>query len=233
MKLNELKTVTSQDLETQKQYKLGHYATFKKLKPKAATRLGEPGKYATTFGSELDPGTATKIVRKCPDIKKDAYFKYVSALAKNDRISNNLYFPRIYGIKIVKDKQGNDLYSVNMERLADWDTLSEEEMDMLGERLFFNYTGWKKQAYALSRQKDSKSVSSYALLHAMQKAIGNYNQVTTYIKDPKLKHALILLRGLVKDNDVLQDIHAGNVMIRRGPGGPQLVLTDPVSSRSY
>jgi hypothetical protein len=112
---------------------------------------------------------------------------------------------------------------------------------MLGERMFFNFAGFAKEYVARrkeivpSQHRDkvsmqSKATAGFVLLKAIEKCIGYGEQVATYIKDPRLKEAMIILRSLIKnDHDVAADIHDGNVMVRRGPGGPQLVLTDPVS----
>lgn len=237
MKLNELKTITPADL-TPRQYKLGHIASTRKLIPKNAERIGEPSVYGIAYTTPDEPGTVTKVVRKIEDINKDAYFQYVSALAKNDRISNNPFFPRIYKIKVVKDKQGNDLYSVEMERLLPFETLSNEECNMIGERLFFNYAGFERDALAYAKEiassfhRDALTTegnAKFALLKAIEKCLRNLKEVATYIKDPKLKAALMILQSLLKKNKNFDaDIHSGNIMIRRGPGGPQLVILDPI-----
>lgn len=239
MKLNELKTITPADL-TPRQYKLGHIAATRKLVPKNAQRFGEPSKYGIAFTTPDEPGTVTKIVRKVEDLNKDAYFQYVSALAKNDRISNNPFFPRIYKIKVVQDNQGNDLYSVEMERLLPFNSLSTEELNMIGNRLFFNYAGFERDMLARRKEITPKSyhdkvtlqdaqTARFVMIKALGKCLERPQDVVTYIKDPKLKAALLILQDLLKKNrEFLDDIHADNIMIRRGPGGPQLVILDPI-----
>jgi len=240
MKLSEFKTITPKDL-TPKQYKLGNIAATRKLLPKNAERIGSTdARFGRVYVNPEEPGTATKIVRKVEDIHSDAYFKYISALAKNDRITNNPFFPRIYKVRVVKDKQGKDLYSVEMERLQDFDTLSAEECNMLGQKLFFNYAGFERDMLARKKEitptqhRDEVSLedrgdAGFVLLKAIGKCLENPEQVATYIKDPKLKAALVILQGMLKrDVGLVPDIHSGNIMVRRGPGGPQLVITDPI-----
>lgn len=237
MKLNELKTITPKDL-TPKQYNVGREAVVKKLMPKNAQQLGINGLYGSAYHNPDDPGTVTKVVRAVDDYEKDAYFKYVSALAKNDRISNNPFFPRIYKIQVTKDNEGRNMYSVEMETLLDFGTLSSEECNMIGERLFFNYAGFERDALARAKEIASterrKAISTesnakFALLKAMGKCLERPEQVATYIKDPKLKAALMILQSLLKKNrNMASDIHEGNIMVRRGPGGPHLVITDPI-----
>jgi hypothetical protein len=202
--------------------------------------LGSGGD-ARTYGNQDEPGTVTRVTRTTQDPKKDSYFKYLSTIAKSDRIQRNPYFPKIYNVKIVRDNKGNQAYSVDMERLLDFDTLSAEECVMLGERMFFNFAGFAKEYVARRKEivptqhrdnvsMKSKGTAGFVLLKAIEKCINYGEQVATYVKDSRLKEAMMILRDLIKrDEDVSPDIHDGNVMVRRGPGGPQLVLTDPVS----
>lgn len=242
MKLNELQTITSKDLTPNaRASKVDPYAAMKKLQPSDDHDVIGGGSYARTFGSDANPGTVTRVTRTVQDTKKDSYFKYLSAIAKSDRIQRNPYFPKIYSIKIIPDKHGNQMYSVDMERLLNFETLSAEECVMLGERMFFNFAGFAKEYVARrkeimpSQHRDavsmkSKGTAGFVLLKAIEKCINYGEQVATYVKDPRLKEAMMILRDLIKkDHDVSPDIHDGNVMVRRGPGGPQLVLTDPVS----
>lgn len=241
MKLNELQTITPQDL-TPKPTKANPYHAMKNLQPGEDMRaLGMGGSFAKAYVKPDEPGTVTRVTKKLLDPKHDSYFKYISAIAKSDRIQRNPYFPKIYSVKIAPDIRGNQMYSIDMERLLDWDTLSAEECVMLGERMFFNFAGFAKEYVARRKEivpaerRDqvslkSKGTAGFVLLKAIEKCINHGEEVATYIKDPRLKEALIILRSLIKkDRDMYPDIHDGNIMVRRGPGGPQLVLTDPVS----
>jgi hypothetical protein len=233
MKLNELKTITPDDLT---QTVRRDNRSINNLYPQGTDSSSSSGRYATTFIHPDKPFDATKIVHtvRDNDVKRDPYFKYVSALAKNDRISNNPYFPRIYSVivsrKVAKAINDEVQYAVDMEALLDFDTLSKEELQMLGEKLFFNFPAYVKDVYAKLHGKyavNSRPLYVAAILYSIAKAM-RHSEVATYIKDPKLRQAMVILRSLVKHEYVTIDIHAGNVMVRRGPGGPQLVITDPV-----
>ena len=233
MKLFEIKTITPKDFEPKR---VGNpKGSYTHLIPKNSEELGF-GSYGTVFTTKDEPGTITKIVRNATNLKSDQYFKYVSALAKNDRISRNPYFPKIYSIKIEKDRSGMSRYSVDMESLLNFDSLSIEEMYMLGEKMFFNFYAFAKDARARIQDvlgmKDakmqSKKTASFAIMKAMERVIVYGAKVETYIKDPNLKGALLILKSLVNKHEASPDIHSGNIMVRRGPGGPQLVITDPV-----
>lgn len=242
MKLNELKTVTPKEL-TPKLQKQGDdfRAALKNVQPPENMRVLGSGSYAQTYSNEDEPGTVTRVTRRVQNPNQDAYYKYLSAIAKSDRIQRNPYFPKIYSVKVTQDMLGNHAYSVDMERLLDFDTLSPEECVMLGERMFFNFTGFTK-AYVARRKEiapthmrdkisvKDKGTAGFVLLKAIEKCINYGEEVATYVKDPRLKEAMIILRSLIKKNrEMSSDIHDGNIMVRRGPGGPQLVITDPVA----
>lgn len=57
------------------------------------------------------------------------------------------------------------------------------------------------------------------------------SRLATIVKDRYYKQALMLIKGMIAKNDRMrEDMHDENIMIRRGPGGPQVVITDPVQS---
>lgn len=240
MKLNELQTISPKDL-TPKKPGGDIFKTLKKIQPSDDMNVLGSGGDARVYVNNDEPGTVTRVTRSVEDPKKDSYFKYISAIAKSDRIQRNPYFPKIYSVKIVPNNRGRQAYSVEMERLMDFDTLSAEECVMLGERMFFNFAGFAKEYVARRKEivptqhrdnvsMKSKGTAGFVLLKAIEKCIHHAEKVATYIKDPRLKEALIILRSLIKqDQEINADIHDGNIMVRRGPGGPQLVLTDPVS----
>lgn len=240
MKLNELQLVQPKQL-TPRKTNMGPAELSRDMIPKNARRIGDDSSYGRVFATQEDPGTVTKIVKRTDDLKQDAYFQYVSAMAKNDRISRNPYFPKIYNIKVRKDEYGIYVYSVEMERLQEFNTLSKEEVSMLGERMFFNFRLMAKDAAARRRElaptehrnrinTDDFGSVAFAMMKGIEKVIYEGDKVATYIKDPNLRAALTILKHLVKSNsNINPDIHPGNIMVRRTPGGPQIVIADPVS----
>lgn len=240
MKLHELQLVKPQQLTPQKTNK-GPAEISNEMIPKNAQRIGADSRYGRVFTTRDNPGTVTKIVKRTDDLEKDAYFQYVSAMAKNDRISRNPYFPKIYNVKVRKDNYGISTYSVEMERLQNFSTLSPEEVLMLGERMFFSFRSMAKDAAAYRRElapteyRDKITTLefgtvAFALIKAIEKVIYEGDKVATYIKDPNLRGALTILKHLIKNNssEFSPDIHGDNIMVRRTPGGPQIVIVDPV-----
>jgi len=250
MKLHEVKTITPADLVPVRA-KVDPYSHHSMI-PKGALPIksvnrgpgafddddyhNSSGLYATTYATPDEPGTAHRIIRSATNLKSDGYFKYVSALAKNDRITKNPYFPKIYSVNVKEDEKGLARYAVEMEALLDFDSLSAEEMQMLGERMFFNFHSMLKHYRARMNElgiKDAKLTDhktlQFTLLKGMENLFSYSSKAMTYIKDPNLKGAMLILSSLVKKQNTNPDIHDGNLMIRRGPGGPQIVITDPVT----
>lgn len=203
------------------------------------------GAYASVFQSEKDPGSVQKLARPIPSLTNDGYYQYLDMIAKNDRMSNNPYFPKVYGLKTFKDRAGNYTYRVNMEKLHNFNTLSTEELEMLGRKMFTNFDqrysedrkNWLPYEGDQNRDEEIRSSAAHkgardALIDLIERAIHRRSKVSTNIKDPYLKQALSMLRHLVKtgNKEYMSDIHQGNIMVRRGPFTPQIVITDPLAS---
>jgi len=224
-------------------------------------RLGV-GFYSTAHATTEEPGTAVKVARPIQNLEHDAYFNYVSTLAKHKEGSDNRYFPKIYDVKVFQDRKGKYTYSVDMERLQKFSSLSLDEMLQIGNHIFNNFdqmiadANEKKKLmkrhdaeakrqnfdprphhkeYSISPEAYEWAVQS-ALIRGIGKCIGVNADPATNIKDAELKRAIIILRSFVNksqsDSDINKrrapDVHQGNIMVRRGPFMPQLVITDPV-----
>lgn len=217
--------------------------------------LGQ-GSYANVYARDNDPGAVDKVAKPISPVERDgpgkglsdglendAYYKYLKLITTNDRMSSNPYFPKIFDLKTFKGNDGRYTYEVNMEKLHRLTTLSLEEVKMIGDNLFTNYRAVVKDSIeALApggiETEDKEMIKQItkrghleALSNCIQGAIENQSEPATYIKDQKLKQAVMLIRGLVKKTHphMINDAHVGNIMVRRGPFTPQLVLTDPVS----
>ena len=109
-----------------------------------AEELGQ-GSFASAFASKKEPGTVRKVVSHVIDLEGDAYFSYVKLISKNNRIQSNRFFPRIFDIKVFKTPQDDaeaDMsdkwrydYAIDMERLFDWNKLTDEDAHIAGKQL--------------------------------------------------------------------------------------------------
>lgn len=218
------------------------------------------GMFATVFSTQQEPGTVRKISNKMDEreFREDAYFKYVRLLAKNDRFTSNPYFPKIYDMQVKKFSLAPDdpstfydyVYAVDIERLHDWKTLSNKEALMLGKKMFHNFKQVaseqiERNTTISNRPRPPKNTQQNlvdihwraVLMSFINSFIGALypEKQSTIIKDPNFKKTILLIRSLKNkaksdDETMFYDIHKGNIMIRRGPSGPQLVFTDPVGN---
>lgn len=205
------------------------------------------GLFGNAFSTPQEPGTVRKVVG--PRHKLDSYFHYVQFISKNERFTSNSYFPKIFDIQVKKfpDKRTHVTryqyaYAVDMERLHEFNTLSQKEARMLGNRIFYNFDEiavGKDARKNLGSDMDWKKALITLIGRVVEWGADRTSRYTTSIKDVQFKKAVMLLQGLhrkawVGRNDpggmgsMAFDLHKGNIMVRRGPGGPHLVITDPV-----
>jgi hypothetical protein len=150
--------------------------------------------------------------------QKDLYPEFVKALVNSDQ-KMNPYFPRIYGVNKYTDKQGVTLHKFNMEQLNSMHTISKEELQHVLDLIIDEGI---QRAWGI----DTDMMLAYFLSEAIKKS-----SVRKLVKDRNLYNALVFLSKFLKKNWHL-DLHADNMMFRRTPYGPQLVITDPFSQMS-
>lgn len=74
-------------------------------------------------------------------------------------------------------------------------------------------------------------ISASKTVNRFRNHIRKYSGMIVNIKDPKLKEAIMVLRGIMRsDIGGENDLTISNVMLRRGPTGAQLVFTDPIGT---
>ena len=204
------------------------------------------GSFGTAYSSTREPGTVTKVVHST-DLEHDAYFQYVSMLLKYQRSDSNPYFPKIYDVHPFKEPEGSrHSFTVEMERLHDLDTLSPKEVSSIGDKIFYNYKqlasrtivnkkryqAHRKMSWETSEAREHEDVG--VLIGLIKKTVdirwGPAKKLFSMVKDPDLKKAILLIRKI--QNELVHsffDLHVGNFMVRRGPTGPHLVITDPLA----
>lgn len=226
------------------------YAEFGVISPVISSPSGESkdgmeeigsGMYSTAFSTKQEPGTVRKVVAPIDDLESDAYFQYIQVIAKNDRMLSNPYFPKIFNIEVKQfwrrdfqtgEKLGKEYgFAVDIERLLPYSELSQKEAQMLGNRMFYEFertTKPKDRTDSREEQRDYLTALVYRIEAAMEE--WTRDEMITTIKDSRFKQAVMLIKNLDKKEEIGLDLHADNIMIRRGPVGPQIVITDPVQN---
>jgi len=156
-----------------------------------------------------------------PKDTHDAYWGYVYYIIKN-KLWQNPYFPRIYDVKRIVDKDGKMHFTAKMERLEPFDSDDIEGTVLpLVRRIF---TEEARKHFRLSGRASLKVILLKVILDSMR-----HEGYLKYIKDDQLVDAIKKLKDYRNKYWVDLDLHQNNVMIRRTPYGPQLVFTDPFS----
>lgn len=179
---------------------------------------------AGVYGSAIQPANsheAMKISRGTSNLERDAYFQYVSALARNpDVMMTNPYFPRIYKIKTFANSNTESarrkyFFFVQMEKLQPLSSCSREELGY-----FFN-------KYASEKLTDDtvQTVSMEDLLDGVGALFHHMFDGSAGVQDKLLRQAKQFITNLKVG---IMDMHSGNIMVRRTSVGPQLVITDPL-----
>lgn len=180
------------------------------------------GRYSTVRSDPKDPHMVTKKSKFDKNTtqyhNKDVYPQFIEALINSDQ-KMNPYFPRVYGMKSYTDQKGDKLHKFNIEKLEDLRELSKEELEHIMDLAI-------DENVRKARKISDERIFAWFISEAVKK-----NSIRKEIKDKNLYNALTFLSKFLKKNWFL-DLHSENMMFRRTPYGPQLVITDPFSQES-
>lgn len=155
-------------------------------------KLGS-GSYGAVYGSRK-----SNVVYKIGDAHdNDGYLAFINVLAKQKK--HNPFLPKIYGVRFIKDKRGNEYFVVAMERLQELPCRMEDATDFLRDYI------------------QDREVST----HNGAKMLGVKISVPA-----ALKQAIKVAEQARKSAKWADwDLHDGNFMVR---DGKQVVMTDPL-----
>jgi len=198
-------------------------------KPYNIEKMGQRQKIDTTNGGAYARGTPDpldthmyrKKIRMPSNLKNDAYYQYIKACSPF--MKSNPYFPRVYEVVFKRYSNGLVKPAYNMEKLM---TISEanSEIENLVEIIAEKIYTEKALAYHRLGELLLWNISS-----DIEKGIESSINMYEIFSDEKLIQAIQLIQEVYNSNSAFStDVHAGNIMIRLGPTGIQLVLTDPL-----
>ena len=216
MRYNEFK-IAKEDLvdPQEKERKLSMPMNLKKLGQWSRSDINNAGSgaYARGTPDPTDPFLYRKKSRMPSNLEHDAYYQYIKYI--QPYADSNPFFPKVYEIILKKDSAGNIKPDYRIEKLASLEDAIEQTGESLDQIFVDKYFHNEDEDYDLD----------YLLI--IRKCI--YQDYFEIIKDKKLKEAILIIRKfLEKFPNFDEDLHSGNIMVRFGPGGPQLVFTDPV-----
>lgn len=158
-----------------------------------ASKFMGSGAFGRVYG---DP--RRNLVYKIGDIDANAgYLAYVKAIARHGR--ENAFLPRIYGVRYIKSKSGeDDVFVVAMEKLSELPSGMEDSANWIADQL-------------RGCDRTGKGMAALGVKVSVPK---------------QLKEALQVARKAYQESANAEwDLHHGNFMVR---DGRQLVLTDPL-----
>lgn len=196
------------------------------LKPDhGASTIGNVSSFAEVTPDATDPHMVKRDTKS-----NDPHTAYIEALKGRDqKMASNPYFPRVY-----ETNDANNRMLIRMEKLSEFADINSAELNAITKRILGMSTEEvqaqeRANAYGMEyRLKRLQREPNYAFALAVKDIVEN--KKFDKIKDPKFAEALNLIDRVVTNNELFSiDMHPQNYMIRRGPYGAQLVITDPLS----
>lgn len=134
---------------------------------------------------------------------RDGYPVFVDALINNSSFRENPHFPKISSVRKIVHPKDEPTYMVRMELLKPLQDLRLSQLTQLWHRYFDSDV-----------PKDLKAETIADKL--------------SDVNDPQFQAAYRLSQQLAQQHNVSFDLHEENVMVRLGPQGGVLVITDPL-----
>lgn len=216
MKLFELITTTTKTKSMKTPF------DYNRLRNDAAADGLDPssGMYAIGKKHPTDPHMFSKKLFYPSNLEIDSYYQYIKAIEPH--MGSNPYFPRVYGINMVKDAEGVQKPTYKMEKLSTFNDFDKDAIFALGQRIL---RGLPSTATDVSAK-----VVYQQIISVIDRALDSRAYAEKQIRDKKLLQALELIRKVIAMHPKFRnDIHSDNIMLRGTSQGPQLVITDPIA----
>lgn len=198
------------------------------LRPRDFGNRIRQSEFSVVTHKENDPHMVRKHNYRPMDPKASRRFRtdgfnfFVQELINRDAM-DNIYFPKVYSMKKISDDSNQYIHTYKTEKLYDMKQLSREELLKICEEIF--------GPDDMSNDFDENDLISI-IAGKIEYALINYDY--SDIKSDELINALQILAGIAKDaikspEKYRLDVHTQNIMARRTPYGPQLVINDPLA----
>lgn len=210
----------------------GNFDSTKMFKGNKDKNLGS-GNFSTVDSIPNDPHMVKKTSNLPEEQPDDAYWSYVTEIV-NNKLWENPYFPRIYNITKIQDKEGKIMYRGKIEKLVELhdainnlDDLNSLSRKIVGQEL--DEEKYSNRRIEILNEYFAEFIEKYVKLGEPTGIFRDYSEQDF---DSSFKEACKTLRELGKKHGWKIDIHQWNIMVRRGPHGLQLVFSDPFSFKS-
>jgi hypothetical protein len=188
-------------------------------------RRGDPGVGAFGYvqDDDEDPHMVTKKYHEPINPYRDAYTIYISYIAEDNMAQHNPYYPRVYNLHMITDKNDQSMPEFTIEKLIPFKDIESELYETLLDKMFHDGLD-TYHSYIKTYGKINDKIALYVSSNLEKAVVGDLSN----IKDKKLIQAIKFIAAIVRKHELIPDFNTGNFMIRLSNFGPQLVITDPV-----
>jgi hypothetical protein len=194
---------------------------LKNIKKNKSLKILGSGIEAVVYSEKDNPNVIKALGTYVDSIKDIPYIQYILLSFKYSK--ENPYFPKVYDIKKYKMKDDGIsvpyIFSFKIEPLIHIQKLNIKDQHSLWEKMFNDSI------------PEGEHTIEYHISNRVR-ILAEHGGTAKYVKDKNLSKATQLIHKIVqKDDSVYVDIHYNNIMARRTPYGPQLVITDPLTTQ--
>jgi len=178
------------------------------------------GGYSSVYDDPNDPHIVIKKERAFTNKHANKFYQWAKAIQKEP---SNVYLPRIYKIETEENPSGKTRHTYWIEKLhaVSSQEISSEAILALIDKMF----NVSKHDKSELKRMGLHNLWGFIVSKIIHLPYGH--KTTSDIKDPELSKAITILKSTGLLN--YYDMHDQNLMLRLGPGGPQLVITDPLA----
>lgn len=180
-----------------------------------------------TYGDDKPP------LRRFPKRKDDGFNQFINYLIDHKLMGTNTHFPRVYDVTTITDKTGRRIHTYTVEKLVESTDVSKPELAAVIEHQF-NPRVFALEPDQMEQFPDPENEDEWCVAY-MKRIATKLGDCVKYastaeesIKSETLLAAIKILKAMDKEFPQQMDIHAANIMWRRGPSGLVLVFNDPV-----
>ena len=211
---------------------------FLKRRQRSALGMGsafnpDPAAGFYSQGYEVeDPFMYGKMAHMPTNLEQDGFYQYAQLI--KPIMDSNPYVPRIYDIKLIRDRSGQIRPDYRIEKLVHGQTLSKEIIHAMGTRTLGNEE-WYKNSYIEYENLDATDLWQ-ELCKAIAMIIDGWPKLPKTSISLEIDPLLIQVAKLIKMAEIRNpkleiDLHANNFMVRSGPV-PHIVISDPLATES-
>lgn len=179
---------------------------------------------ATGGFSNVVPDADPHMVKKSSNTpmepgETEGFRAFIEYIVKNG-LTDNPHFPKVYSVKKIVGRDGKYIDSYKTEKLLTRNDVDFEEFrDFVQTTIKPEHLTWK-----FSNAKNNREMMDYLADNIRHECFEKSNIFTL----DSLNEACAIIDEMVESLNGANDLHGGNVLLRRTPFGLQVVLNDPL-----